>query len=504
MRPFRKHDLQRFVRERLAETRLIVVSNRQPYIHRYSGSVLECVRPASGMISALDPVLSACGGTWVAHGGGSADREVVDRHNRTQVPPEAPRYTLRRVWLTKQQEAGYYYSLANEAIWPLCHVVFTPPKFDPEAWKQYTQVNRLFADVVLEEAGNAPALVFVQDFHLALLPRFLKNDNPNLTIALFWHIPWPNPETFRVFPWAEQLLDGLLGNDLLSFHQHYHCLNFLQAVGWHVEAKVDQERGEVTKAGHQTIVRAYPIGVDAEGLAGRAESAAVAEQMQRWRQQLGLRSQLLGIGVDRLDYTKGIPQRLRAIGHFLETHPEFRRKFLFVQVGVPSRTRIGRYQALMEEVESVAEEINWVYGDGGWQPIVLWKQQEGIDRLVALYRLASFCLVTSLHDGMNLVAKEFVASRIDGDGVLILSRFAGAAHELSHALLVNPYSLEDTAAAIHQALSMPEPERHMRMQLLRETVFTHTVYDWAGRLLADLLRVGYSEDTVSGIAKQAL
>lgn len=504
LRPFQKHDLQRFVRERLAGVNLIVVSNREPYLHRYSGTSLECVRPASGMTSALDPVLSACGGTWVAHGSGSADREVVDWQNRILVPPGSPQYTLRRVWLTKEQESGYYYGLANEGIWPLCHVVFTPPMFDPGAWRTYESVNRLFADIVLEEAGEGPALVFVQDYHLALLPRFLKSANPSLTVAQFWHIPWPNPETFRVFPWAEQLLDGLLGNDLLSFHQNYHCQNFLQAVGWHVEARVDIERSEVTKAGHQTLVRAHPIGVDAEGLAEKANSASVQDLMLQWRQELGLRSHFLGIGVDRIDYTKGIPQKLRAIGMFLERYPEFRKRFVFVQVGVPSRTRIGRYQALVEEVESVAADVNWVHGDGNWQPIILWKRQEGLDRLVALYRMADLCLVSSLHDGMNLVAKEFVASRTDEDGVLILSRFAGAAQDLSQALLVNPYSLEETAAAIHQALTMPEADRSARMRLMREAVSSHTVFDWAGKLLSDLLRASYSEEASPNLVQHSL
>ncbi len=463
-------------------------------MHQYSGSQVECIRPASGMVSALDPVLRACGGTWVAHGSGQADREVVDHNNRLMVPPESGEYILRRIWLTAEQEDGYYNSLCNEGIWPLCHVVFTRPKFDPAAWRQYCGVNQLFADIVLEEAGDDPALVFVQDFHLALLPRILKNVNPNLTVAQFWHIPWPNSETFRVFPWAEQLLDGMLGSDLLSFHRQHHCRNFLDAVGWHVEAKVDLERSEVTRGGHQTMVRAHPIGVDFDGLSAKARSPALEQEMERWRRQLGLRDQILGIGIDRLDYTKGIPEKLRSISFFFERYPEYKGRLLFVQIGVPSRTRISRYQRLAEEVEALVKEINTIHGDGFWQPVILLKAQEGMDRLVALNRLADFCLVSSLHDGMNLVAKEFVASRTDEDGVLILSRFAGAAQDLGNALLVNPYSAEETAEAIFQALNLPEADRRARMRLLREAVASNTVFDWAGRLLSDLLCAGYSEE----------
>lgn len=488
-----KEALHELIQNKLRDYLLIVVANREPYIHRYAGKRIECIFPASGMATALDPILKACGGIWVGHGSGDADRETVDAHNHVQVPPDDPQYTLRRVWLTKEQEEGYYYGLANEGLWPLCHIAFTRPIFKPPDWETYRHVNSLFAEAVLEEAGNTPTFVFIQDYHFALLPRLLKNANPNLIVAHFWHIPWPNRETFRAFPWKDELLDGLLGNDLLGFHLRYHCQNFLDTVDRGLEAKVDQERSEITRAGKVTVIRPFPISIDFDHHVGMAASPKAESYMDGWRVQLGLQDQFVGIGIDRIDYTKGIPDRLRALDRFLEKNPTYRQKLVFVQVGVPSRSHIPQYQMLDDEIEKLVDEINWRWSEGSWKPIVFLKQHYGQAELAALHRLAHFCIVSSLHDGLNLVAKEFVSSRFDGDGMLILSHFTGAARELTDALLVNPFAIEEIADAIRTALEMPAAERRKRMKKMRDAVANNNIYRWAGKVLSALLKFDFPE-----------
>jgi trehalose 6-phosphate synthase len=490
-----KSDLQRLVQTRLGERRFIVVSNREPYVHRYSGGRIDCEPPASGMVSALEPILRACGGVWVAHGSGNADRRTVDEHDRVGVPPENPEYKLRRVWLSKAQEDGYYYGLSNAGLWPLCHMVFTRPVFDPRHWPIYRQVNEQFADAVLEEAGDQPAIVFVQDYHFGLLPRMLKERNPNLIVAQFWHIPWPNPEIFQAFPWKEELLEGLLGNDLIGFHLRYHCKNFLDTVDRTLEAKTDYERFEVTRGGKVSMVRPFPISIDADEHARIAKSPAVEREMERWRQQLQLTDEKVGLGIDRLDYTKGIPERLRGLDLFFEQHPEYVEKLVFIQVGVPTRTHVTPYKALAEEVDALVEEINWRWGTDHWRPIVYIRRQLGSVSMMALHRLADFCMVTSLDDGMNLVAKEYVASRFDGDGVLILSRFTGASRELTTSILVNPFSRDEMADCILRALTMTEEERRKYMQKLRTVVSENNIYRWAGKVLSTLLEFELPEES---------
>ncbi len=482
-----RNALHELIRSEFRDVRVIAVSNREPYIHRRGPNGVECAQPASGLTTALDPIMRATGGVWVAHGSGDADRSAVDRRDHVAVPPEEPSYTLRRVWLDQTTERRYYYGLANEGLWPLCHVAFHRPVFRQEDWESYRRANRLFADAVLEEADGEPAVVFIQDYHFALLPRLLKERNPNLTVAQFWHIPWPNRETFRVFPWKEELLDGLLGNDVLGFHLRYHCNNFLDTIDRGVESLVDMERSEVWRGGGLTRVRAFPISIDFEQHTLEADSPAVAIHMERWRKELGNGHQFLGIGVDRADYTKGIPDRLWAVDRLLESYPEYRGKLLFLQVAVPSRTQIGEYQRLNQEVEDICGEINRKWARGSWRPIRLCSRHLPQIELMALHRLSHFCMVTSLHDGMNLVAKEYAASRVDEDGVLVLSSFTGAARELSAALPINPFSVEDMAEALRTALVMPRDERARRMRALRAIVRQNNIYTWAGRVMGALL-----------------
>jgi len=488
-----KQALHELVESRLKNYRFIVVANREPFIHRWSGSQIECIQPASGMATALDPVMRACDGVWVGHGSGDADRDVVDDLDHVRVPPEDPAYTLRRVWLTREEEDGYYYGMANSGLWPLCHIAFTRPVFEPHDWETYRAVNAKFAQAVLEEAGDEQTFVFIQDYHFALLPRMLKEANPRLIIAQFWHIPWPSRETMRVFPWKEELLLGLLGNDLLGFHLRYHCQNFLDTVDRAIESRVDMERFEVTRGGKSTLVRPFPIGIDYDNHQKIAHSQGVAKQMERWRSELQLDGQYLGIGIDRLDYTKGIPDRLRGLDQLLESHPEYRGKLRFVQIAVPTRVEVDEYRWLSQQVDMLAAHINKRWGNSSWQPVTLLKRHYGQQAMIALHLLADFCVVSSLHDGLNLVAKEFVASRHDENGVLILSHFTGAARELTDAILINPFSVLETAEAMHQALQMPETERRRRMVKLRAAVAENNVYRWAGKVISALLKFDFPE-----------
>jgi alpha,alpha-trehalose-phosphate synthase [UDP-forming] len=477
------------VRARLGDGKLFVVSNREPYIHERKGKSVEAVVPPSGLVTALEPILDACDGTWIAHGSGDADTEVVDSHDRLRVPPRDPRYTLRRVWLSKEEEEGYYYGFANEGLWPLCHIAHARPTFRAQDWRHYQEVNRKFTAAILEEIEDTPKpVVLVQDYHFALLPRMIKEKRPDARVAIFWHIPWPNPEAFGICPWQRQLVDGLLGADLIGFHIQSHCNNFLQTVDRVVESRVDWEHFSVARQNHRTIVRPFPISVDVPDDAPVESDSYKDEYLKRLSlmRSLGVDTPFIGVGVDRVDYTKGIPERFQAIERFLEKYPKYQGKFTFVQIGAPSRTHIKRYHDLMAEVEAEAERINWRFQSGKWKPIVFLKRHHSHDEIGHYYRAADLCLVTSLHDGMNLVAKEFLAARHDERGVLILSQFTGAARELRDALLVNPYDIDQTAEAIRAALEMEPEEKQLRVRNMRKLIREHNIYHWAGSLITEL------------------
>lgn len=479
--------LQELVQEKFRDTRLVIVSNREPYLHVATTKGIRCERPASGMVSALDPVLQACGGLWVAHGSGNADRSMVDAKDRVRVPPERPSYTIKRVWLTKEEEAGYYYGLSNEALWPLCHIVFTQPRFELADWQAYCRVNEKFALAILAEIQNEPAVVWIQDYHFMLLPQLLKQERPDLPVAQFWHIPWPNPEAFRICPWKHEMLWGLLANDLLGFHIRYHCDNFLATVERELEVRIDRERSSVFHHnGIETLVRPFPISTDFAGLSNKAESFAVHTEMQHFYADYQLSGKQLCLGLDRIDYTKGIPERLRAVDRFLTKYPEYRHRMVFLQAGPESRSHLKRYRELNDEVEVLVAEINTRHGDAEWQPILFLRQHLHLAQVLALYRLAHVCVVSSLHDGMNLVAKEYLAAKNDEDGVLVLSRFTGAARELDQALQINPYDTEMFADTLALALTMPREERRSRMHALREVVEQNNIYRWAGKVLSTL------------------
>jgi trehalose 6-phosphate synthase len=448
--------------------------------------------PASGLVTALEPVLLACNGTWVASGTGSGDRETVDKNDRLRVPPDYPSYTLRRVWMTDEEDKGYYEGFSNEGLWPLCHIAHTRPVFRPEDWLHYQRINRRFADVVLQEMeGTESPILLAQDYHFALLPRMVKEARPDARVAIFWHIPWPNPEVFGICPWQRELVDGLLGADLIGFHIQTHCNNFLETVDRALEAITEWDRFAVNRQGHVTRVRPYPISVAFPENPPTEEEELRNAGMERAQicEELGIEASLLGVGVDRVDYTKGILERFRAIERFLEQYPAFQRRFSLVQIGAPSRTDIERYKNFLDEVTAEAERINAKFHSGRWKPIVFLKRHHSHEEIARYYRAASVCMVTSLHDGMNLVAKEFVASRVDDRGVLILSTFAGAALELADALLVNPYDICQLSEAVHSALEMPEAEQAKRMHWMRRAVREHNIYRWAANLLSDLTEI---------------
>lgn len=482
--------LKHTLTQHLHGERVIMLANREPYVHnRNADGSIAVLHPASGLVTAMEPVMRACSGVWVAHGSGSADRATVDAFGRIRVPPGEESYDLRRVWLTPEQEKGYYYGFANEGLWPLCHIADARPTFRREDWEHYQRVNELFAEAVCEEArrdgGAEDPIVFVQDYHFALAPRMIRERLPNATIISFWHIPWPNSERFGICPWAAQLLEGLLGSSIVGFHTQLHCNNFLDAVDRLLEARIDREHFAVHQNGRAALVRPYPISIEwpnrwADALPPAAECRASVLK------ELGLpEDALLGVGVDRLDYTKGIEERLLAVERLLERHPEFVGRFRFIQLGAPSRTEIERYRVLNESVAAIAERVNARFSTAEYKPILFLRAHHEPATVFRFLRAANVCYVSSLHDGMNLVAKEFVAARNDEQGVLVLSHFTGASRELTEALVVNPYDLEEASDALAAALRMPAEEQRTRMRAMRAIVTEFNVYRWAGRMLTD-------------------
>ncbi len=479
--------LRSLLHDELAGDQVLVVSNREPYIHEQSERGIVVRRPASGLVTAVEPVMRACSGTWIAHGSGSADRVTVDAHDRVSVPPKRPAYTLRRVWLSAVEEQGYYYGFSNEGLWPLCHMAHVRPVFRTSDWEQYVAVNQRFADAVVAEAHGDDPVVLVQDYHFALLPRMVRERLPKATIIMFWHIPWPNPESFGICPWREELLAGLLGNTLLGFHTPFHCKNFLETVDRYLETRIEYDASTVSYGGELTQVEPYPISIawpEAEA------PLDVVHSRQALRRSLQLPAlHRLALGVDRLDYTKGIVERLQAVERMLDAHPELAGRFSLLQVAAPSRSSLDEYQSLEARVRKLALAINQKHANPVAPPILLRVEHFDEEQLAQCYRAADVCLVTSLHDGMNLVAKEFIAARDDELGVLILSQFTGAARELHEALIINPYHIEQGAQALYRALQMPEAEQRERMRSMRSRVRDFNVYRWAGLMLLDAARL---------------
>lgn len=497
--------LKEILNTELTGDEVLIVSNREPYIHVRRNERIEVQFPASGLVTALEPIMRACSGTWIAHGSGNADREVVDKNDHIRVPPENPSYQIRRVWLTPEEEQGYYYGFANEGLWALCHIAHTRPIFRSQDWAQYVAVNKRFADAVVKEAKTDDPVVLVQDYHFALLPKMIKERLPKATVITFWHIPFPNPEVFGICPWREELLDGLLGSSILGFHTRFHCNNFIDAVDRFMESRIDQETSTISYRGNLTAVNHYPISIEYP-VKWLKDQKSVKECRTRIRSLNGMpEDRLIGIGVDRLDYTKGILERFLAVERLLELEPKWIGKFTLVQIAAPSRSSIDQYQHFEADVRAMATRINQRFGSESYEPICLKIEHHNAPQVYEYYRGADVSVVTSLHDGMNLVAKEFVASRDDEQGVLILSQFTGASRELPEALIVNPYNIDQCAAALHVALEMPKSEQRNRLRSMRGLIQEFNVYRWAGRMLLDAARLrqrtrlfGHLEDKVQG------
>jgi len=471
-------------RRAIPEGHLVVVSNRQPYAHERGDEEIEVERPTGGLALSLDPVLQAAGGTWIAWGHGSADHDVVDEHDRVAVPPENPAYTLRRLWLTDAEIEGYYLGYSNQALWPMCHNILEHVRFRNRHWDAYRAVNEKFARAVLEEAGDRETLVWLHDYHLALAPRLVRRERPDLLLSHFWHVPWPAWETFRVCPQKVELLEGLLANDLLGFHLDLFVTNFIQACVRELDAFVDWNKRSVVYQGHLTEVRAFPISIDVHRFETMARSPATRARMRTIREEYGLVGQKIGLGVDRLDYSKGILERLDALRLLFERHPELIRRFTFVQIAVPSRSEIPAYQTLEEKVAARIEALNRDFAIGDWRPILYIKTGFPQEELVAFYRLADVAVISSVQDGMNLVVKEFIASQGPNPGAVCLSEFAGAAEEIEHSIRVNPFHTEGFAEDLYRALHLSAAERRQRMSPMKTTLREHTIHTWMADFLA--------------------
>lgn len=480
--PWTAERLKEFIKAYLRDRPIYVLSNREPYVHSKVHGAIKWSVPAGGVITALEPVMEACGGMWIAHGSGDADKETADKDGKLKVPPEEPRYTLKRVWISKKDLKGYYSGFSNEALWPLCHMAHIRPLFNKQDWLAYRRVNGLFAKTLLSEIKNVERpIILVQDYHLALVPQMIKKSRPDAQIVLFWHIPWPSATQFSICPWRAEILDGILGADVVGFHTQQFCNNFMDTVSAEIESRIDLEHFSITHGDHRSLIRPFPISIAFPGVAEGAEKPdrSVLEK-------LGVHTKYLAVGVDRLDYTKGILERFKAVEFLLDNHSQYREQFTLVQISSPTRESVDAYREYADRVTAEAERINQKFGTREWKPIVLEKRNWSHQEIQPLYQLANVCLVTSVHDGMNLVAKEFVAARGDEAGVLILSQFTGAARSLKEALIVNPYSSEGTSEAIHQALMMSPTEQHRRMKALRASVRDYNIYRWSAELIKTL------------------
>jgi len=478
--------LKELVRDKLEAGSLYVIANREPYIHIQGKKSVECITPASGLVTAIEPLLVACGGTWIAHGSGDADKTVVDSFDHIKVPPDHPQYALRRIWLSEEEEKGYYYGFSNEGLWPLCHIAHHRPIFRVEDWNQYQAVNRKFAGALLEEIRDQKdPVILVQDYHFALISKMIKDARPDARIAIFWHIPWPNPESFGICPWRTEILEGMLGADILGFHTQFHCNNFMETVDRFLVSRINYENFSIFQNNQISLVRPYPISIQVDV----SETVDESVDAQALIAEHGVTAEFIGVGVDRLDYTKGLVERFLSLETFFNKHPEYIGRLCFVELGAPTRSAIPKYAQFMDEVETEINRINEKLQTKNWKPILFLKKNHSHAAINKFYKAAKFCFVSSLHDGMNLVAKEFVAQRKDQRGVLILSQFTGAAREMEDALIVNPYDFEQSAAAIFKALEMPEAEQERRMLFMRQGVVENNIYRWAARLVGDLTRL---------------
>ncbi|MFH1504309.1 MAG: trehalose-6-phosphate synthase [Candidatus Omnitrophota bacterium] len=485
VKAWNKKEVLDSVKSKFSGHTFVVASNRQPYIYKLSRGKIICTRGPGGVSTALGPIMQELGGLWVCCSSGDADK-LAAKNSKVRVPPHAPSYELKYIWLNKEENLGYYFGYSNQGLWPLSHLVFVKPKFSNEDWEAYKQVNKKFAQTINEEIKGKKAIVFVQDYHLALVSKYLKEINPQAVTILFWHIPWTTYDVFRILPQRRELLEGMLSYDLLGFQIRYFCGNFLDAVAGEVEAKINREGRSVVFQGHTSLIRSYPISVDFEGINKTSQEQEVKELSNLLKEEFDLTGKKVIIGLDRIDYTKGIIERVQAIDKLLSTHPELKEKIIFVQMGEISRIHLTQYKQLNERVNSLVEEVNFKHSQNSWKPVIFFRRHLNFKEVLAFYGIADVCVVSSLHDGMNLVAKEFIAAKADEKGVLVLSRFTGASRELKEAFLINPYHIEETSSAIYKALTISDTERKKRMKKLRQTIHRNDIWKWIGQIISDI------------------
>lgn len=467
---------------------LLIVTNREPYVHSYdNGGDIQCAVPAGGVTAAMDPIMQEVGGTWIAWGSGNADDFMSDARGRVRVPPSRPQYTLKRVRLSPAEVQKFYYGYCNEGLWPLSHGLISKVRFEKSWWHAYRRVNQKFAAAVLDQAG-ADDIVWIHDYHLTLLPQMLKKANPRLAVVFFWHIPWPQYDAFRICPEHKAILDGLMACDLLGFHIPRYGRNFLECA----ERSFGAARLRTKKIPR---VASFPISIDVRDIEAVANSKRVETRMVQLRKRYNLDGRLVGCGVERLDYTKGIPERLEALEMLFERHPEFREKFTFLQLCSPSRGEISEYRSIKASVVAITERINSKFGTINWTPVVVFHKKVPFEQIIAMYRMADVAVVSPLVDGMNLVAKEFIAAQVDEKGVLVLSEFAGAAGSLTNVIKCNPFERDSFAEHIREALEMPEEARRAMIRLAREEVRSHTVFDWMDTFLTSAADVAHDTRT---------
>jgi trehalose 6-phosphate synthase len=470
---------------------IVVLANREPFRHdcQPDGEIV-VNRSAGGLVTALEPFIQACSGVWVAHGAGTADRVVVDGRDGVDVTSaDGSWYRLRRVWLEPHEERGYYHGFANEGLWPLCHQAHVQPIFRPDDFGWYHKVNARFADAVCSEVATKSPLVLVQDYHFALVPQAIRKRLPLSTIVTFWHIPWPHPQQYAICPWGRQLLEGLIGSNIVGFQTPDDCRNFIDTVKCVLDVQVDRGRNLILQDDREVAIRVYPVSVE-----WPRRWVCQLQPIEDCRvsvcRQFDLRPDIrLAVGIDRLDYTKGIVEKCLTVERLLELNPELRERFALLQIAEPSRDRVPAYRAYRERLLATIDRINLRFATAGYRPIILLETHHDQADVYRLLRAADVCYVGSLHDGMNLVAKEFVTARDDNRGVLILSQFAGAARELIDALIVNPYAIDATARRLAEALSMTDDEQSRRMRTMRSTVAEFNIYRWAGEMMKDATRV---------------
>lgn len=439
--------------------------------------------PSGGLQAALTPVMKACGGIWVSalEEGRTGPGRATPGDSGVSFP-----FEIKEVPIPGKVYDRFYNGFSNSSLWPLCHQSFVRPRFSFPDWSGYEKANVLMANAVAKSLTGRNDTVFIQDFHFCLLPKLLRDSHPDLDIAFFWHIPWPSAEVFSVCPWSEHILTGLSACDYLGFQIQQYCNNFIETMDRSMECFIDREQNAIVRKSTRTLVRAHPISIDTR-LAGQYLCPGWEVRAGKFMDEEGIPKVPLIVGIDRADYTKGIPEKLLAFESVLESVPSLKGRIHMVQVATPTRAGNPDFDTTLARIKQLTDRINATHGTPDWRPLTLIDRKLGHREVHYLYRLALACVVSSLHDGMNLVAKEFVASRSDGNGVLVLSKFTGSARELGHgALLFNPFDQASQSAALLTSIGMSLSEQQGRMAEMRAQVLEHNVFSWAANLLSQI------------------